>query len=120
MPHKESKAQIKAQMTSRERILAALRREDVDYLPCSIYFNPNLQVQGYHLADWKEGVRLKLDLGTDPVVGIGVPAETYPEVCHCVEVFGKSGFILGVTNSIRNHFPWENTLAMIDEWKKVR
>ena len=42
------------------------------------------------------------------------------EVRHCVEVFEKRGFILGVTNSIRNHFPWENTLAMIDEWKKVR
>ncbi len=32
----------------------------------------------------------------------------------------EAGFILGVTNSIRNHFPWENTLAMLDEWKKVR
>lgn len=42
------------------------------------------------------------------------------EVRHCVDVFGKKGFILGVTNSIRNHFPWENTLALVDEWKKVR
>lgn len=37
-----------------------------------------------------------------------------------VSVFGKTGFILGVTNSIRNQFPWENTPALVDEWKEVR
>lgn len=42
------------------------------------------------------------------------------EVREAVELFGRTGFILGVTNSIRNHFPWENTLAMIDGWKQVR
>lgn len=55
-------------MTSRERILAALRREPVDYLPCSIYFNHNLKVAGYDLTDWKDHARLQIDLGCDPVV----------------------------------------------------
>jgi len=59
-------------------------------------------------------------VSTPVLIGGNDPEAVRREVCHCVEVFGKSGFILGVTNSIRNHFPWENTLAMIDEWKKVR
>ena len=42
------------------------------------------------------------------------------EVLRCVDIFGKKGYILGVTNSVRNHFRWENVLAMIDEWKKIR
>jgi uroporphyrinogen-III decarboxylase len=41
-------------------------------------------------------------------------------VRDAVQTFGRKGFILGVTNSIRNHWPWSNTLAMVDEWKKVR
>ncbi len=41
-------------------------------------------------------------------------------VRDAVQVFGRKGFILGITNSIRNHWPWANTLAMIDEWKKIR
>ena len=48
------------------------------------------------------------------------PQAVRQEVRRCVEVFGKREFILGVTNSIRQHFPWENTLALIDEWKKLR
>ncbi len=37
-------------MNSKERIINAMQGKDVDYLPCSIYFNPNLQVPGYDLA----------------------------------------------------------------------
>jgi len=48
----------------------------------------------------------------------GAPARR--AVRDAVDVFGRRGFILGVTNSIRNHWPWENTLAMVDEWKKLR
>jgi len=59
-------------------------------------------------------------VSTPVLLGGNDPEAVRKEVRHCVEVFGKTGFILGVTNSIRRHFPWENTLAMIDEWKKVR
>ena len=48
------------------------------------------------------------------------PEAVRREVRRCFDVFGRTGFILGVTNSIRNHFPWKNTLAMIDEWKSLR
>ncbi|MFQ5503077.1 MAG: uroporphyrinogen decarboxylase family protein, partial [Phycisphaerae bacterium] len=59
-------------------------------------------------------------ISTPVLLGGKDPDAVRREVNHCVDVFGKKGFILGVTNSIRNHFPWDNTLDMIDEWKKVR
>ena len=61
-------------MNSKERILAAMRCEPVDHVPCSIYFNRNLQVGGYDLADWRDAARLQIDLGTDPVLHIGLNA----------------------------------------------
>ncbi len=67
-------------MTSRKRLLAAMRREEVDHLPCSIYFNPSLRVSGYNLTDWKDRVRLQLDLVGDPVVHVGIPSPPHPDV----------------------------------------
>lgn len=67
-------------MTSKQRILSAMRREDVDHVPCSIYFNANLVVPGYDMSDWREHVRLQVDLGTDPVVGVGLCPALPPEV----------------------------------------
>ena len=69
-----------AAMTSRERILAAMRREEVDYIPCSIYFNSNLQVDGYDLSAWQERARLQLDLGADPVVRFALAGTSHPDV----------------------------------------
>ncbi len=57
-----------------------------DYLPCSIYFNPNLQVPGYDLRDPWERVRLSLDLGVDPVVNVGLPVAHHPDVSVEVQV----------------------------------
>jgi uroporphyrinogen-III decarboxylase len=34
--------------------------------------------------------------------------------------FGKTGLILGVSSSVHPMMPWENTLAMADEWRKLR
>ena len=67
-------------MTSRERLLAAMRREEVDYLPCSIYFNSNLEVDGYDLTDWQDHARLQLDLGADPVVRFAIPGALHSDV----------------------------------------
>ncbi len=67
-------------MSTRDRFLAAMRREEVDYVPCSIYFNYNLELPGYDLKNWREHVRLALDLGTAPVVHIGIPAKSHPDV----------------------------------------
>ena len=36
------------------------------------------------------------------------------------EIFGHKGFILNAVPSIRPHWPWNNVLTMVDEWKKLR
>ncbi len=48
-----------------------------------------------------------------------------PEVVHqavrdVFGVFGKKGLILTACPSAHSIMPWENTLAMIDEWKRLR
>ena len=63
-------------------------------------------------ASWT-GVSSPVLLGGDD------PEAVRSEVRKAVEIFGRRGFVLGVTNSIRRHFPWANTLAMIDEWKRL-
>lgn len=59
-------------MTSRARLRAAWQQQPVDYLPCSIYFNGNLQVPGYDLRQGSDRLRLQLDLGTEPLVDVGL------------------------------------------------
>jgi len=59
-------------------------------------------------------------VSTPALLGGADPEAVRAEVRHAAEVFGKRGFILGVTNSIRNHFPWRNTLAMVEAWKNIR
>jgi len=67
-------------MTSKQRILAAMARQEIDYLPCSIYFNSNLRVPGYDLTQPEQRVRLQVDLGADPVVHTGLGAAGHPVV----------------------------------------
>ena len=136
-------------MTPKERIGAALRGDEVDHLPCSIYFNANLVVTGARPLlgdiadagfDCVEGFEPVLSRCANADVhaafagrsciwtGVSSPghlgasddAPARRAVRQAVEVFGRRGFILGVTNSIRGHWRWENTLAMIDEWRKLR
>jgi hypothetical protein len=59
-------------------------------------------------------------ISTPGLLGGKDPEAVRREVRHCIAVFGRTGFILGVTNSIRAHFRWDNTLAMVDEWKRCR
>jgi len=68
-------------MTSRERLLAALNREAVDYTPCSVAFNPLTAVQrrehGWNFP-WAEEATLEKriayqveEMGLDQVIHIG-------------------------------------------------
>lgn len=69
-------------MTSRERIVAAVRREPVDYVPCCVSFNPLTPVQrrGYEWQfpwspDTSRDERLRYqveELGLDQVVPLGI------------------------------------------------
>jgi len=81
-------------MTSRERMLAAIAGRETDYVPCSIYFNGALRIDGYDLSDPEEKVRCYLDLGTEPVLDIPLPSfRPFPEVRTRVwteEVEGQS------------------------------
>lgn len=51
---------------------------------------------------------------------LGTPEEVRQAVRDAFEVFGHRGFTLGCSAGIRPYFPWENVLAMIDEWKRLR
>ena len=59
-------------------------------------------------------------ISTPVLLGGGDAEAVRREVRQAAETFADGGFILGVTNSIRNHFPWHTTLAMVDEWKRLR
>jgi hypothetical protein len=53
-------------------------------------------------------------------LGRGRPEEVRAAVRQAIDVFGQRGFILTAVPSIRPQWPWENVLAMLDEWRKVR
>ena len=36
------------------------------------------------------------------------------------DAFGKRGLLITACPSVHSIMPWENTLAMVDEWKKLR
>jgi hypothetical protein len=91
-------------------------------LDCVEGFEPVLSDCPNHEIQRRLGGKVCLWTGVSSPGHIGNPD---PEVVRAavrsaVETFGRRGFILGVTNSIRAHWKWENTLAMVEEWKKVR
>ena len=53
-------------------------------------------------------------------IGKGTPQIVRKAVQEAFETFGKRGFILHAVPSIRQQWPWENVLAFIDEWKRLR
>ncbi len=70
-----------SKMSSKERMLAVLKGENPDYIPCSIYFNTNLRIAGYDLSNPEERIKCYLDLGTEPVIDISLPGVlTYEQV----------------------------------------
>ena len=41
-------------------------------------------------------------------------------VAEVFDVFGKQGLLITSCPSVHSIMPWKNTLALIDEWKKLR
>lgn len=82
------------------------------------------RLSGCSLEDWRDAFAGRAaswtGVSTPVLLGGDDPDAVREEVRRACGLFGRKGFVLGVTNSIRNHFPWENTFAMIDEWKRVR
>lgn len=73
-------------MTPRERVLAAMKRQPVDYVPCSTPVNPLFEVQrrgrpwNFPWAPPGDGTEyLATVLGTDPVVGVWWLDGMYPD-----------------------------------------
>jgi len=48
------------------------------------------------------------------------PQEVRKAVRRVFEAFGKTGLILTPVSTAKAVFPWENVLAMVDEWKTLR
>ena len=53
-------------------------------------------------------------------LGEGSPAVARQAVREAFAVFGRRGLVLSAVPSIRAHWPWENALAMFDEWRRLR
>jgi len=70
-----------SRMTSRERMLAALRRQEVDYVPCCPFFSPSLKGPQYTWKGRADSLdRVVNGLGLDGFVGVGVEASWHPDV----------------------------------------
>jgi len=68
-------------MTPRERILAALRRQEVDYAPCLPFFWSSPTVPEYAWTNEEDRLDLHLNrLGVDAFVSFGVGLERHPDV----------------------------------------
>jgi uroporphyrinogen-III decarboxylase len=48
------------------------------------------------------------------------PAVVRKAVRDVFQAFGRTGLLITACSSVHPMMPWENTLAMIDEWKKLR
>lgn len=53
-------------------------------------------------------------------IGEGTPETVRQAVRDAFQSFGNRGFILKAVPSIRAHWPWENVLTMVNEWKRLR
>lgn len=53
-------------------------------------------------------------------IGEGTPEIARQAVREAFRLFGPRGLILNAVPSIRAHWPWENALAMFDEWRNLR
>ena len=84
---------------------------------------PEPVLGGIDMAELKKALPGKSFWGgiSAPVhIGEGTPEKVRKAVREAFSAFGKRGFILKAVPSIRAHWPWENVLAMVDEWKRLR
>lgn len=68
-------------MRSRERMRAALRRQEVDHVPCCPFFSASLKGPEYTWKGRADSLdRVVNGLGLDGMVGVGVEASWHPDV----------------------------------------
>jgi len=100
-------------------LIPILAEMDFDYLDT---IEPVLGGQDMHRIASELGRTKCLGGGVSaPIhIGEGKPDDVRVAVRKAIEVFGREGFILTAVPSIRPQWPWENVIAMIDEWKALR
>ena len=83
---------MRSQMTSRERMLAALRRQDVDHVPCCCSFSASLLGPQYTWRGRADSLeRIVRDLGLDGLVAVDLPASWHPDVTTRVWTERRAG-----------------------------
>lgn len=107
------------QLTGIMPILDYLKRLEFDCLIC-----PDVFYHGMDAVKIKAALGAKTSFWTGPSDTLHMPWDK-PEavreaVRHVFNTFGKTGLILTPCSSSKAVFPWENVLAMIDEWKALR
>jgi uroporphyrinogen-III decarboxylase len=48
------------------------------------------------------------------------PEDVRRAVRRIFQAFGRRGLVLGASPSVHSIMPWQNTLALVDEWQKLR
>jgi len=100
-------------------MLDYLARLDFDCIMCLGVF-----MKGADAVKIKQKLGDRKSFWTGPSDTIHMPWNKTNEVRKAVryvfEVFGKRGLLITPCSSSKAVFPWENVLAMIDEWKKLR
>jgi hypothetical protein len=99
-------------------MLDNLSRLDFDCIVCPDIFMKGMD--GPAIA----GKLKKTSFWTGPSDTIHMPWPATEKVREAVryvfDVFGKTGLLITPCSASKAVFPWENVLAMIDEWKKLR
>ena len=68
-------------MTSRERVMAAVRRRDADYVPCVPHFWSSPVVEGFKWGTEEERLDVSMNrLGADAILRFAVGLRWHPDV----------------------------------------
>jgi len=87
-------------------------------------FCPDVFLRGGSARALADALGASTSVWTGPSDTIHLPYERPDEVRkavrHVFEVFGKTGLIVTPCSTAKAVFPWQNVLAMIDEWRVLR
>ena len=98
----------------------------LDYLaglPMDSFFGIDIEFKGVDLPLVRQKLSPTKSLWIGPSSTFHLwqgPDRTRQAVRKVFDVFGKTGLILSPGVSSHSIMPWESTLAMIDEWRKLR
>ena len=99
----------------------------LDYLDgidfdCIIHLDIGFEDIDAHAVDAKLGARKSFWTGPSSTFHMYArdPEDVRQAVRNVFAAFGKTGLLLAAVSSTHPMMPWENTLAMIDEWRKLR